>query len=181
MGGGGSTSKAYLGKMHFLTSVSIGLRTKNQVCAKWISKKDVFVKHPAVYSLSSCIHLRSQLAQPADGDAHAQNLLPLGLHPFPSAALASLHYFHESSLHSKKIDNIPIFHISTFWPFPNWKPPSEALKKFSQTLRAAQLSYLVTSIKKTTYEHLGDNLGTTCGQPGDYWPREQHSWTQPAS
>ena len=122
------------------------------------------MKHPAVYSLSSCIHLRSQLAQPADGDAHAQNLLPLGLHPFPSAALASLHYFHESSLHSKIFDNIPIFHISTFWPFPNWKPPSEALKKFSQTSRAAQLSYLGTSIKKL----LTNILGTTWGQLVDY-------------
>ena len=72
--------------------------------------------------------------------------------------------FHESSLHSRFFDNIAIFHISTFWPFPNWKPPSEALKKFSQTSRAAQLSYLGTSIKnylRTSWGQLGDNLWTT--------------------
>ena len=41
--------EAYLGKTHFLTSVSFDPWTKKQIWASWISKKGVFVKHCTYY------------------------------------------------------------------------------------------------------------------------------------
>ena len=38
--------ETYLGKMHFLTSVSIGPRTKKRLCAIWISQKGCFCETP---------------------------------------------------------------------------------------------------------------------------------------
>ena len=43
--GGAVWRETYLGKTHFLTSVSIDPWTKNPLCAFWISKNVVFVKH----------------------------------------------------------------------------------------------------------------------------------------